>query len=331
MIPGRGGLRHRCACDADRSAAACSAGLCLISAGAPGPSCRLVLRVRCSRRSAASLGRLPASRRGTAAPDVAGRPAAGRARSTPGRAPGAATGPRRPGTAPGRWPVPGGGPRPAVVRGWEPPARCTAGHRGVDLAARPGAPVRAVAAGRVSFAGPVAGRGVLSVELTGTGDPPLRTTYEPVRATVREGRARWRRARWSAACERRALRTARAGCLHWGLLRGGRYLDPLSLLPPWLLRGGPSRLLPVFGVPAPGRADRAARPAPRHGWRTPARAGTAAPPDRWLAGCAGTDASVLARGRTSRRATPQGQLAPEPRGPRCQPGRPGAPWPPPPP
>ena len=42
-----------------------------------------------------------------------------------------------------------------------------------------------------------------------------------------------------------------APCVHWGLLRGETYLDPLSVLPPWLLRGGPSRLLPVLGVPPP--------------------------------------------------------------------------------
>lgn len=35
-------------------------------------------------------------------------------------------------------------------------------------------------------------------------------------------------------------------CLHWGLLRGDSYLNPLALL-----GMGPSRLLPVWGVPAP--------------------------------------------------------------------------------
>jgi hypothetical protein len=40
-------------------------------------------------------------------------------------------------------------------------------------------------------------------------------------------------------------------CLHWGLLSGEDYLDPLSLLPPWLLGRPPSRLLPVTGVPLP--------------------------------------------------------------------------------
>jgi hypothetical protein len=40
-------------------------------------------------------------------------------------------------------------------------------------------------------------------------------------------------------------------CVHWGLLRGDTYLDPVLLLPPWLLNAGPSRLLPVLGVPLP--------------------------------------------------------------------------------
>ncbi|SCD84898.1 Peptidase family M23 [Streptomyces sp. di188] len=145
------------------------------------------------------------------------------------------------------WPV---GVRPHVLRGWEPPATVYGpGHRGVDLAAAPGTPVRAVADGRVSFAGRVAGKGAVSVTLTGTGDPPLRTTYEPVRASVPQG------AEVSAG---EVIGTVEAGgshctapCVHWGLLRGETYLDPLSLLPPWLLHRGPSRLLPVLGVPLP--------------------------------------------------------------------------------
>ncbi|MFE1286010.1 murein hydrolase activator EnvC family protein [Streptomyces sp. NPDC058751] len=140
------------------------------------------------------------------------------------------------------WPV---GVRPFVVRGWEPPATAySRGHRGVDLAAAPGAPVRAVAPGRVSFAGRVAGRGVVSVELSGTGAPPLRTTYGPVRASVRKG---------DEVLAGRVLGTLEAPdthcgptpCLHWGLLRDTVYLNPLSLLPPWLLRAPPSRLLPL--------------------------------------------------------------------------------------
>ncbi|MFD0550127.1 peptidoglycan DD-metalloendopeptidase family protein [Streptomyces rectiviolaceus] len=149
----------------------------------------------------------------------------------------------------GAWPV---GVRPPVVRGWEPPAtEYGRGHRGVDLAAPPGAVVRAVAPGRVSFAGRVAGRGVIAVELAGTGDPPLRTTYEPVRATadVKKGAE----VTTGEALGVLELPTAHcpSSCLHWGLLRADAYLNPLSLLPPWLLRGGASRLLPVIDVPLP--------------------------------------------------------------------------------
>ncbi|MFD4724969.1 M23 family metallopeptidase [Streptomyces seoulensis] len=142
------------------------------------------------------------------------------------------------------WPV---GTRPAVLRGWEPPATVyAAGHRGVDLAAAPGAPVRAVAAGRVSYAGRVAGRGVVAVVLTGT---PLRTTYEPVRAGVKQG-AEVRAGEVVGTVEDTGAHCAEA-CVHWGLLDGETYLNPLDLLPPWLLGRGPSRLLPVLGVPVP--------------------------------------------------------------------------------
>nr|WP_228031368.1 M23 family metallopeptidase [Streptomyces phyllanthi] len=151
------------------------------------------------------------------------------------------------------WPV---GRRPSVVRGWEPPATAYGpGHRGVDLAAPAGSPVRAVAPGRVSFAGRVAGRGVVSLELTGTDGPPLRTTYEPVRASVRKG---------DEVAAGDVLGTVEPGertashcpssCLHWGLISGEVYLDPLSLLPARLLRRGPSRLLPVDGEPEPRSA-----------------------------------------------------------------------------
>jgi murein DD-endopeptidase MepM/ murein hydrolase activator NlpD len=148
------------------------------------------------------------------------------------------------------WPV---GLRPAVLRGWEPPATPYGpGHRGVDLAAAVGDPVRAVAAGRVVFADRVAGRGVVSVDLAGTGAPPLRTTYEPVRASVHEG-DEVAPGDVLGVLEPPTAHCA-GPCLHWGLRRGETYLDPLSLLPPWLLRAGPSRLLPVDGVPVPWRS-----------------------------------------------------------------------------
>ncbi|MFF1305948.1 murein hydrolase activator EnvC family protein [Streptomyces sp. NPDC058307] len=142
------------------------------------------------------------------------------------------------------WPV---GTRPTVLRGWEPPATVYGrGHRGVDLAAPADTPVRAVAPGRVSFAGRVAGRGVVSVELTGT---DLRTTYEPVTASVDKGDEV--EAGEVVGTVEPTGSHCTTTCVHWGLRRGESYLDPLSLLPPWLLRRGPSRLLPVLDVPLP--------------------------------------------------------------------------------
>ncbi|MYV38486.1 peptidoglycan DD-metalloendopeptidase family protein, partial [Streptomyces sp. SID1328] len=114
------------------------------------------------------------------------------------------------------------------------------------LAAVPGAPVRAVAAGRVSYAGRVAGRGVVAVALAGTS---LRTTYEPVRAGVKAG-AEVGAGEVVGTVEGAGSHCPET-CVHWGLLDGETYLNPLGLLPPWLLGHGPSRLLPVLGVPVP--------------------------------------------------------------------------------
>ncbi|MEE4423501.1 murein hydrolase activator EnvC family protein [Streptomyces bugieae] len=164
---------------------------------------------------------------------------------------GAESGGTPPATGERAWPVTGAeGIRPTVLRGWEPPpAPWAAGHRGVDLASSVGATVRAAAPGRVAYAGTVAGRGVLTIEVSRSGRPPLRTTYEPVRATVRKGQRVT--AGQPVAVVQRGPFHCRAPCLHWGLRRGRTYLDPLSLLPPSMCGGGPSRLLPVFGVPVP--------------------------------------------------------------------------------
>ncbi|GHB48620.1 hypothetical protein GCM10010331_39920 [Streptomyces xanthochromogenes] len=149
-------------------------------------------------------------------------------------------------TAAAAWPVV----PPTVIHPWAPPATPYGpGHRGIDLAAPPGTPVRAAAPGRITFAGRVAGRGVLTITLSGTGPPPggtpLRTTYEPVRAEVKEG---------TEVVAGQVVATTEApshcpqGCLHWGLRKGDTYLNPLLLLH----RTGRPRLLPVTGVVEPG-------------------------------------------------------------------------------
>ncbi|MDT9690921.1 M23 family metallopeptidase [Streptomyces sp. P9(2023)] len=142
------------------------------------------------------------------------------------------------------WPL--GPPRPEVLRGWEPPpGPYAAGHRGLDLAAPVGAPVHAAAAGVVTFAGRVGGRGVLTITLPGTGDPPLRTTYEPVDPLVGAGMTVTRGDPVATlAPPGPGTPHCPESCLHWGLLRGETYLNPLLFL-----SQGPSRLLPVTDQP----------------------------------------------------------------------------------
>ena len=136
-----------------------------------------------------------------------------------------------------RWPLPGA---PRVARRFDPPPQpWLSGHRGVDLAAAPGAPVLAAGAGTVLFAGSVAGRPVLTV---GHSDG-LRTTYEPVRSRLTAGTP------VDAGTPVGDLLAGHQGCaetacLHWGLRRDAEYLDPLALL-----GLGRVRLLPLHRVP----------------------------------------------------------------------------------
>ncbi len=144
-------------------------------------------------------------------------------------------GPSAPAEPAAAWTAPLGG--PTVTRPFEPPAHAYGpGHRGVDLAGAPGAPVLAAGDGVVVFAGMVGGRPVVSVDHAGG----LRTTYEPVDRAVAAGQHVPRGA---------PLGTLAAGhqpcpvaaCLHWGLRRGETYLDPLSLLRPPRVRPLPLR------------------------------------------------------------------------------------------
>jgi murein DD-endopeptidase MepM/ murein hydrolase activator NlpD len=127
------------------------------------------------------------------------------------------------------WPLDG---PPTVQRGFAPPALAWAsGHRGVDLAAKPGEAILAAASGTVAFAGSIGGKPVISID-----HGSVRTTYEPVTTTLRVG-------------DRVALGQVIGvlgtgghcrGCLHWGLRDTRRYLDPLLLLGG---RGGRLRLV----------------------------------------------------------------------------------------
>jgi murein DD-endopeptidase MepM/ murein hydrolase activator NlpD len=112
------------------------------------------------------------------------------------------------------------------------------GHRGVDLAAGPGTSVRAPAAGRVVFAGPVAGRAWVSLLVAagvvvtvgplaspGERPGPRAAPGDPVRAGARVG--------W--------LVDGHDGAVHLSVRVDGAYVDPL----PYLVGLARPRLAPL--------------------------------------------------------------------------------------
>jgi murein DD-endopeptidase MepM/ murein hydrolase activator NlpD len=173
------------------------------------------------------------------------------------------------------WPL---APPPRVVAPFQAPAGPYApGHRGVDLAAMPGARVLAAGDGVVAFAGRVAGVGVVSVDHSGG----LRTTYQPVTPAVVRGEP-VTRGQVLGLLAGSGGHCPPAACLHWGLRRGATYLDPLTVLGPVATR---VRLLPVWSTrPASvtsaglswrtaARTEPAGDPPPGPPARTPTRAG----------------------------------------------------------
>ena len=95
--------------------------------------------------------------------------------------------------------------------------------------------MHAALAGTVTFAGVLAGRGVVVVDHGDT-----RTTYEPVEAIVPVGQAVGR-GEVIGHLQAVASHCPPRACLHWGWLRGATYLDPLDLV-----GAGPVRLLPLW-------------------------------------------------------------------------------------
>lgn len=148
---------------------------------------------------------------------------------------------------------------PSVVAGFDPPVTTWGrGHRGVDLAGRPGQPVRSALPGRIAFVGTVAGRPVVTVS-----HGPTRTTYQPVATTLPRG-TRVEAGTVIGSLGITGSHCFPAACLHWGWIRGETYLDPLRLV-----GGGPVRLLPLDGLGGPVTGSAATmlpRTSPYAGW-----------------------------------------------------------------
>jgi murein DD-endopeptidase MepM/ murein hydrolase activator NlpD len=130
-----------------------------------------------------------------------------------------------PARAAGAWTWPVTGP---VIRAFDPPDDpFGSGHRGIDIAAPVGTPVRAAAAGVVTFAGPVGGRLFVTIDHGGGLESRysfLDTVLVRLRDTVSEGQVIARSG------------TGHAGdlvsSLHFAVLLDDAYVDPLDYLGP---------------------------------------------------------------------------------------------------
>jgi len=153
-------------------------------------------------------------------------------------------------------------PAPAIARGFDLPAHnWLPGHRGVDLQAHSGQAVLAPANGTVSYVTNLAGRGVVVLK-----HGRLRTTYEPVTSQLSIGDQVFRGdeiGRLECGSNHCCIGSI-AICLHWGLLRGHQYLNPLGrvdihirLLPiePMLTRLPITKRLPTPSTDAMRNSD----------------------------------------------------------------------------
>lgn len=108
----------------------------------------------------------------------------------------------------------------ALVRGFDARAGPYGpGHRGIDIAAPVGATVRSPAAGKVVFAGPVAGTSWVSLLVA----PGVRVTLGPVLDPVRAGRV-------SSRAPLGKVGPGHEAALHLSVRVDGVYVDPLAYL-----------------------------------------------------------------------------------------------------
>jgi murein DD-endopeptidase MepM/ murein hydrolase activator NlpD len=122
----------------------------------------------------------------------------------------------------------------------EPACRWCAGNRGIEYRTRPGASLRAVATGRVTFAGTIAGTTYLVVRHA----DGIRATY---------GNVDDLRFSNGDLVVRRSIVGTASDVFHFGVRDGDRYLDPARFIGRYVYR---TRLLPTSGE----MAARAPRP-----------------------------------------------------------------------
>lgn len=135
---------------------------------------------------------------------------------------------------PGKWRAPLRGELSLARRFEKPPQNWNPGHRGVDLRTDASGVVLAANNGRVVFAGRVGGKNSISILHPGG----IKTTYEPVIASVKKGDS-VRSGQVIGRIGGPGGHCSPGTCLHWGALKLGEYIDPLTLL------GGTIRLLPL--------------------------------------------------------------------------------------
>ncbi|RBP98014.1 hypothetical protein CRD60_02220 [Bifidobacterium aemilianum] len=118
-----------------------------------------------------------------------------------------------------QWPVD----HPTILKAFSnPPQPWLSGHRGVDLDAEPGLPIRAPAKGSIAFAGQVAGKSVVSLK-----HEKATSTFEPASTELKAGS----KVRKGEVFAKHEGGSDHCGdhCLHWGLRSGPKsYLDPAS-------------------------------------------------------------------------------------------------------
>lgn len=118
------------------------------------------------------------------------------------------------------WPTPE--PHPVVRTFVAPETPYSAGHRGVDIAALPGAIVRAPTNGTIHFSGFVVNRSLVSINHGGG----ILSSFEPVLSSLTEGTF-VRRGEPIGVLQSGHCSTP---CLHFGVRRDGQYVSPLNYL-----------------------------------------------------------------------------------------------------